>query len=143
MPQERLIGSCVFVWLAGEFVLAAAPELVRVLEPRLGQDDRELVTADPAGDVGCADETAEPACKRGEDGVPCYMVVLVVDLFEVVDVEHDQRERMPIAAGPCELACQRVSEEAVVVEAGQAVAVDRLTHQATLFPRCVMLEKRG
>src|SRR3989304_5420010 len=40
--------------------LDPAVALLGVLERRLREDDRELVPADPAGDVGRADDVADP-----------------------------------------------------------------------------------
>ena len=58
------------------------------------------------------------------------VAVGVVDLLEVVDVEHDQRQRPPVALRARDLALEQLVEEPLVVDAGQAVedrqAVDLL-----------------
>ena len=47
----------------------------------------------------------------------------VVDLLEVVDVEHEQRERQRIDAGALDLLRQLPAEVALVPDAGEVVGV--------------------
>src|SRR5678816_2036186 len=58
------------------------------------------------------------------------VAVLVVDLLEVVDVEHQQRQRPAVARAACDLALEELEEVALVVGAGQGVH-DR--HPVDLF----------
>ena len=56
--------------------------------------------------------------------------MLVVDLLEVIDVEHQQRQRPAVARAARDLALEELEEVALVVGAGQAVH-DR--HPVDLF----------
>ena len=56
-----------------------------------------------------------------EHAVANGMSVVVDDDLEVVQVEHDQGKRGLAAGGPAQLALQALLEEAVVVEAGEAI----------------------
>ena len=49
------------------------------------------------------------------------VAVAVVELLEVVEVEHEQRELAAVAVDLGDLVVQVVDEGAVVVEAGEAV----------------------
>src|SRR3989442_5551129 len=51
----------------------------------------------------------------------------VVDVLEVVEVEHDQRETSSVALRPEDLAPQRLVEVALVVELRQRVGLGELT----------------
>src|SRR2546430_1250510 len=51
----------------------------------------------------------------------------VVDVLEVVEVEHDQRETSSVALRPEDLAPQRLVEMALVVELRQRVGLGELT----------------
>jgi hypothetical protein len=65
---------------------------------------------------------------------PARCPIRVVALLEVVDVEHHQRERPIIAAGPAQLALEGLEEVALVEDLGQPVdrrqAIDLLVIQA-------------
>ena len=66
----------------------------------------------------------------------------VVDALEVVDVEHQQRDRVVRAAGAVQLRAQALVEVAVVVEAGQRVGV-REVLEACADLRVVERERGG
>ena len=111
---------------AGDRSLQAAEELFRLLDPRLGQDHRELVAADAAGDVGGADHLAHAHCRLGEHGVAGEVPDLVVHALEVVEVEDDQREPPVVAVRAGALARERLVEVPPVVEPGQRVEIGEL-----------------
>ena len=100
--------------------LQAAEELLRLLDPRLGQDHRELVAADAARDVGGADHLAHALGRLGEHGVAGEMADLVVHVLEVVEVEDDQGEPPVVAVRAGALARERLVEVPPVVEARSA-----------------------
>ena len=112
----------------------------RILDPReqqmgvgesgLGQDHRELVAADPAGDVRGAHRALDAFGRNREDLVPGQMADPVVDLLEVVQVDHDQGERPVVAARAGDLALERLVEEPPVVHAGERVEVGQLSRLA-------------
>ena len=95
-----------------------------------GQDHRELVAADAAGDVGVAHDLADALGDLGEHGVAGEVADAVVDRLEVVEVEDDQREPAVVALGARDLARERLVEVAAVVQAGQRVEVGVLARLA-------------
>ena len=99
----------------------AVGEELGVVAARLGQDHGELVAADPAGDVGRADDAAHPLGDLGEHAVAGEVPDPVVDPLEVVEVEHDQRDVALVAPGARDLAPEELVEEPPVVEAGERV----------------------
>ena len=101
-------------------------ELVRVSGGRLRQQDRELVPADAAGDVGRADDVLDALGGLGQHCVAGEVADPVVDRLEVVEVEDDQRQAPPIAVRAGDLACQRLVEVAPVVESREGVEVGQL-----------------
>src|SRR5919204_4884198 len=90
-------------------------ELVRIARRRLRENDRELVPAHAAGDIGRADDILDPLGGLGEDGVAGEMADPVVDRLEVVEVEHDQREATAVAVRARDLAGERLVEVAAGV----------------------------
>src|SRR6185312_982439 len=111
-PADRLA-------LDGE--LEPLEEEIRVLEGRLGEDDRELVAAHAAGDVGAANDEAQPLGDLGEHGVPSEVTDLLVDPLEVVEVEEQHGEATVVAVRPLDLVGQGLVEVAPVVKPGQWV----------------------
>src|SRR5207302_861692 len=85
------------------------------------EDDAELLAAEPADDVGAAYRAAKRGREAAEHLVARPVAVDVVDALEVVDVEHQDGDRVVRAARSLELLAQAVVEGAAVVEAGQRV----------------------
>src|SRR5439155_13445836 len=104
-------------------LLQARVELVAVGQIRLREDDRELVTADPARDVGRANDLAHPLGGLGEDAVAGEVADLVVDRLEVVEVEDDEREVAVVPVGARDLPGEGLVEVPPVVEARERVEV--------------------
>ena len=103
--------------------LGGVPGLVAV---GLGQDDRELVAAVAGRDVRRAQRRPDELRGPGQDPVAEQVAERVVDELEVVEVEHQHAQRAPAALGADDLLAQPLVQEAVVVEAGQRVAVGEL-----------------
>src|SRR6266536_6215186 len=110
----------------GDGPLEPSVELVGVRECRLREDDRELVAADPALDVGRADDLADALGGLGEHAVAGEVPDAVVDRLEVVEVEDDEGEVAVVAVRAGDLAGERVVEVAPVVQAGERVEVGEL-----------------
>ena len=95
----------------------------RLLLAAVGHDHRELLAADPADDVGHADRRAQVVGELRQhvvaDGVPED----VVDLLEVVDVDHHDRHVRVLGRGKRQLAPEALVEVAVVVETGERVGL--------------------
>ena len=84
-------------------------------------DDRELLAADPADDVRRANGRAQDVRDLEQELVADAVPVDVVDLLEVVHVEHHERDRVALRRRANDLLAQAIVERAVVVEAGQRV----------------------
>ena len=114
--------------------------------PRAGEDDLELVAAEArdGGRVGRArHEVVRPHRRRErprhllEHLVAGVVAVAVVDLLEVVDVDHEHAAGPVVAAEPSTSLSSRFSKWRVVAEVGEAV-VDRLDVE----PRVVDRDRR-
>src|ERR1051326_7125931 len=92
-------------------------------EVRVREDDRELVAAEAGEEVGRAQRLAHGAAELGEDDVADGVAERIVDLLEVVDVEHQERERQRVDAGALDLLRQLPAEVALVPDAGEVVGV--------------------
>ena len=75
------------------------------------------------------------------------MTVRVVDLLEVVEVEHDQRQLASVATGACDFAIERLCEVALVENLRQPIdggqAIDLLVIGALDVPAGKELENRA
>ncbi len=111
-----------------------APERI----PRVARrhDHGELFAADAADDVARAHERARELGQAHEDLVADRVAADVVDALELVDVEHQQGDRIAGAAGAHQLGAKALVEVAVVVEAGQRVGL-RLVLQTGAHLRVV------
>ena len=96
-------------------------ELERLRGLGLGQEDRELLAAEPGGHVVRTHLGAEDVPHALQHRVAGEMPVRVVGLAEQVEVDHDQGERAAVAPRPAQLALERVGEVPAVVEAGLRV----------------------
>ena len=96
--------------------------LVVALDPegRVGQQRRELVAAVAADDVDVGAQRVGQDAGDGHQGrVAGLVAVGVVELLEVVDIEHEQRERGVVAAEAGHLFAQAVAQVAVVGRGGR------------------------
>jgi hypothetical protein len=87
----------------------------------VGQQDRELLPALAAGEVLVPQHGAQRRADAGQDLVAHRVPMLVVDLLEVVEVDHEQRERRLGRCGLGERPLQCVGDRALVGQPGQAV----------------------
>ena len=101
-----------------------------------GEQDRELVSAEPEGLA----TLAEIRCQLCEHLVAARVAEAVVDPLEVVDVHEAQAERVALRAGVCDLALQPVVEVSVVPEPGQRVG-EREPHRSQLAERGALVER--
>ena len=81
----------------------------------------ELLTAVARGEVGATHVADQRSRERREREVAGVMPVGVVEQLEVVDVEHQDRERGSEPFGERDLLSERVDEEAMVVQTGEIV----------------------
>ena len=120
----------------------ALRDLERLLGVRLGQQDAELLAAEPRRDVVVAQLHAEDLGDALEHGVAGEVAVGVVDVAEQVEVGHDQGERPVEAVCARNLLVQRDTEVARVEEAGLGVD-PRLGLELRHAERAVDEEDRG
>jgi len=91
------------------------------LERAFRQDDRELLAPRPREQLVAADARRHEGRELLEHTVAREVSVAVVDRLEVVDVEHDQRERALVAPRAAELALEELAERALVVNPRETI----------------------
>ena len=92
----------------------------------VGEQDGELVAAQPRDHVGVADGAAQQAADGDQELVAGVVAEGVVDLLEVVEVEQQQRAARAVAPAPLEVALELGVEAAPVGQAGEHVVVDEV-----------------
>lgn len=93
---------------------------------------RELVPADPGGDIGLAADLLEQVRDPYDHLISTLMAVIVVDRLELVDIDHDDGEGDMVAVGVGDGLNMLLVEEAAVVDSGKAVHAGhffQLAHQ--------------
>src|SRR5438874_11221929 len=83
------------------------------------QQDGELITAEPRHHVGDLQPLAESWPDLSQQDVTHLVTKAVVDLFEVVDVEQQERYRR--LASACDRPIELLAQHQAVGEVGQAV----------------------
>ncbi len=86
-------------------------------------DHAELLTADATDDVGVAHRLSRQARELDQQLIAGSVTVDVVDPLEVVEVEHQDGDRVVRARRPRQFGAEPVMEEAMVVEPGQRVGL--------------------
>ena len=84
-----------------------------------GQDQTELFPAVTANNVAFAQTVAQDAAYLLNHFIADRMAMVVVDRLEVVDIDHDARQGVPVALGPVELDLESLKKGAPVETAGQ------------------------
>ena len=87
----------------------------------LRQQHHELLPALPERHVHLAQPDPDPPGELAQHRVPRRVPVRVVDLLEVVEVEHQDGQHPAEPAGPLHLPAQRLPQVTVVPQAGQRV----------------------
>lgn len=72
--------------------------LCRIRRIDVGQDHRKFVAAQAGDGVGLPHDALEPACRLDEQSVTDGMAKLVVDLLELVQIDHHHGERRRLPA---------------------------------------------
>ena len=88
-----------------------------------GQQHGEFLAPQAAEDVHVAEGGVAQVGDGLEHDVAHLVAVAVVDLLEVVDVEHEHREGAAVAVGAAELLLGALHEMAAVIHAGEVVDV--------------------
>ena len=121
MPVEAVRPPTASASSSAKRVAEALGERERAREVAGGEDDRELLAADAADDVRRADGGAQHVRHLEQQLVADAVAVHVVDLLEVVEVEHHERDGVVLRRRAHELLAHAVVKRAVVVEAGERV----------------------
>ena len=87
----------------------------------VGQDDAELLAAVAPGQVAAPQFLAQQACEQLQRVVALGVAMGIVDVLEMVDVEHDHHQRMPVAAGVGQLGLGPLGPGTAVEQAGEVV----------------------
>ncbi len=93
--------------------------------------DGELVAAQPGHGVGGAGAGAEPLGGQHQQLVALAVAEAVVDLLEVVEVEEEHGDRVPLPLRELERVIHAVAEEGAIGQAGERV-VEGLVQQLLL-----------
>ncbi len=96
-------------------------ECVGRLRISVGEEDRELIAADPEGPIGGSGRRLDQPGQRPDEHVAPGMTLLVVGALEFVEVDHRQGEHAAVSAGVVDLPEQLLLEGAVVPEPGERV----------------------
>lgn len=99
------------------------PDCGELLRVRLRQDDQKLLPAPAAEDVVGADTVSDPVRDFAQNGVADIVSVGVVDRFEMVDIEHDDRKRGSGAGGQIVNVFQKFLAMTSVEDPGQFVGL--------------------
>ncbi len=102
--------------------LQPTEEELGILHGRFGQYDGELVTSDATRNVGSTHDQPQPLCHLSEHRVASQMPYVLVDGFEVIEVEEDQGETAVVAMRALDLMVERVVEVAAIVEPGKGIS---------------------
>jgi len=105
----------------GDCFAQAFGNVQRVLKIGLRQQHRKLLPAQAADDIGRAQFGFAGAGTRPQGVVPRAMAISVVDPLEVIDIHHQNRERLMGPLGPRDLLLTPNEKEAPVVHAGELI----------------------
>ena len=94
---------------------------MRVLAVDVRAQHHEFLTAQTAEHIGAPQPVANAFAHRLQNPIAHGMPVLVVDAFEVVDVEHDHRQLAAATLDPSHFSGQAFLEITAVMNAGQRV----------------------
>ena len=91
-----------------------------------GHDHAELLSSDATDDVGLSHGLPRQARELDQQLVACPVAVDVVDAFEVVEVEHQDGDRVVGARCTRQLRPQTFMEKPVVVETGERIRLRQM-----------------
>ena len=109
---------------------------LRLFGVDLGQDDPELVTAQPCQDVCLADPAPKRRGDRLEQVIARFVPELVVDGFEMIQIEQEHGPAAAVAGRGLGLLRERLLEAPPVEQRRQKIVIDEvLQTPLELFPR--------
>jgi len=104
---------------------------------RAGHDEHELFSTVTAGNIAPLPESLKQYGERAEHEIPGTMTVPIVAVTEMIQVEHRDGQRPPLAPHMAQLSGKFFLHEATVVQPGERIT-DR--EAAELFPLTQGLE---
>ena len=121
--RDRHVDGLVLEHEAARLDLLAQPvgERPRPLEVRLRQHDGELLAAVAREHLVATDARLDDARELLQHEVAGEVAVDVVDLLEVVDVEHDERQVARVAARADDLLLERLEQVALHVRLRETI----------------------
>ncbi|MNT76826.1 hypothetical protein D3C72_2158780 [compost metagenome] len=69
----------------------ALGQVQRLVQPQPRQQQAEFLAADAAGDIAFAQHFFQRVAQRGQHQIAGVVAVAIVDLLEVVEVQHQYR----------------------------------------------------
>src|SRR5690606_34427739 len=106
---------------AGQALPDAAGDCHGAVHGGDGQQERELVPAEPRNDVRFACAPAQDCPDLHQRAAASHVSVRVVDVLEAVEVEEEQRHRLAAPKRTLDFAPQRLVQVPRIVEPGQVV----------------------
>src|SRR5690554_2290381 len=106
----------------GEALADFVEHVLRIPGGGVGQNHRKLLTAVAADVVGFAQALFQEHGQAAQYAVADGVAVGVVDLLELVNIDHGKGQRLVFLSRPDNFLFQQVQGVGVVVQAGQAVA---------------------
>ena len=106
---------------AGDVLAKPLRHLQAALLVGMGQDHGELVASKTSHQIDFAQVGPQSAREFEQDPVSRAVTVAVVDGLEVVQVEHEQHERVAETVGPVALMGQAILKDPVAGDAGERV----------------------
>ena len=90
----------------------------RLLKTGFGHQHHELLAAHATDNIDAAQRIAQDLAQFPQNGVTRLVAIGIVDVFEAIDIEHEQGKRMAIALHMRKLGFTPLHEMAPVGQAG-------------------------
>ena len=100
----------------------------------VGHQQRQLVAAEPADRHALAEARAQRVGERDDQLVAHAVTERVVDVLEVVEVEHEHAAGRAVAADVLEVGLERAREGAAVEQAGERIVVGQVAQLGLVAP---------
>ncbi|MNP01980.1 hypothetical protein D3C76_938130 [compost metagenome] len=94
---------------------------MRLLGVTARAQDHELLSAQTTEHIGAAQTLTDALAQAAQHMIAHRMTKLVVDAFEVIDIQHDDRQVLIVALSALKLDLQTLLEIAPVMDTGQRV----------------------
>src|SRR5690242_14869379 len=116
--------------VGGDAVADAPGDFARSRCFRIRQHEGEFISAIARGSVNHAAMEPKSGSDTAERSATDQMAILVIDVFQAVQIEEDQSERPLRAGGTKYLRIHDINEAPIIGEAGERIAHRQLAHLA-------------